>query len=53
MTFNRIYKTTGPGGETWATSYSYGYRDLPLIEKCASAAFEWIAAQYANADVPF
>lgn len=55
VTFCRLYRTTNPetGEECWASSYSYGPRDLPLLEKVAAACFEWIAQQHACAEVPF
>lgn len=44
VTFCRLYRN----GEEWGTSYSYGVRDLPLLEKAADAAFRWIAEQIAT-----
>jgi hypothetical protein len=46
----RIYKGAG---DAWFSTPSLGYRDLPLVEKAAAAAFQFISEQYANSDVPF
>jgi hypothetical protein len=46
----RLYKGAG---DAWFSTPSLGYRDLPLVEKAAAAAFQWISEQYATADVPF
>ncbi len=47
-TFARLYRI---GEDQWSQSASFGYRDLPFLEKCAAAALEFIRAQYD--DTPF
>lgn len=39
-------------GDEWGTSYSYGIRDLPLLDEAADAAFKWIA-ETIGTDTPF
>lgn len=43
VTFARIYKI---GEDQWGQSTSFGARDLPLIEKAAAAALEFIRQAY-------
>ena len=44
VSFARIYKD----GEVWKDSTSFGRDDLPLIQKVADRAFEWIYEHNAN-----
>ena len=49
-TLSRLYLGAD---DRWHSTQSFGYRDLPLVEKVAADAFGWIAEKYAQQDVPF
>lgn len=50
-TISRIYLGQD---NRWHSTASFGFRDLPLVEKVCAACFEWIARQYVDRDdVPF
>ncbi len=49
-TISRLYMGSD---QCWHSTASFGYRDLPIVEKVAAAAFQWIAERLAENDVPF
>jgi hypothetical protein len=51
VSFCRLFRTVDQGQEIEAASYSYGLRDLLVIQRVAEKCFEFIEAKYA--DVPF